>query len=129
MNDPILSYMLRIIWIGMACGVLSGAVVGLFFTRKDWMGGYASHRRRLVRLGHISFFGLAFVNLGFALTQHTLPIDPRWAWPAAIAFTIGAVSMPVSCFLCAWREPFRHLFPLPVTAVSVGICLTLIGLP
>lgn len=42
-------------WLGMLAGVLSGALVGLFFYRDDWMGGYDSWRRRLTRLGHISF--------------------------------------------------------------------------
>ena len=32
-------------------GVLSGAATGLFFHRKDWLGGYASWRRRPLRLG------------------------------------------------------------------------------
>src|SRR4051812_205671 len=44
-------------WIGILCGVLGGAVVGLFFHRDEWLGGYGSWRRRLARLGHISFFG------------------------------------------------------------------------
>src|SRR6476659_1498472 len=34
-------------WSGMLGGVVSGAVLGLFFHKDDWMGGYASFRRRL----------------------------------------------------------------------------------
>ena len=33
--------------------------------REDWLGGYGSFKRRLYRLAHISFFGLAIVNLMF----------------------------------------------------------------
>ena len=36
-------------WLGMLAGVLSGAILGLFFHREDWMGGYGSYRRRLAR--------------------------------------------------------------------------------
>lgn len=127
MSD-VLRYMLVVAWSGMALGVVSGAIIGLFFTREDWMGGYNSHRRRLTRLGHIAFFGLGFVNFAYALTLHAGLSDPGRAWPAAIAFTIGAATMPACCFLCAWRKPMRHLFPVPVVAVSTGIVLTLLGL-
>jgi len=45
-------------WLGILAGVVSGCAIGLFFHRADWLGGYASFRRRMTRLGHISFFGL-----------------------------------------------------------------------
>jgi hypothetical protein len=33
--------------------------------------------------------------------------------------------MPLCCFLAAWKQPLRHLFPIPVISVSAGILLTL----
>jgi hypothetical protein len=45
-------------WIAMLSGAAAGAALGLFFGRDDWAGGYASFRRRMLRLGHISFFGI-----------------------------------------------------------------------
>ncbi len=44
-------------WVWMLAGMLSGAVIGLFFHRADWPGGFDSWRRRMVRLGHIAFLG------------------------------------------------------------------------
>ena len=129
MPDPIVSLVLRAGWIGMLCGVLSGALIGLFFHRDDWMGGYDSFRRRLTRLGHISFFGLGFINFFFALTHHVVRLDAALAGWAAWAFITGAISMPACCFLCAWRKPLRHLFPIPVVSVGAGIVLTLLGWP
>jgi hypothetical protein len=46
-------------WIGIICGMLTGAIVGLRFHDQNYLGGYQSWRRRLARRGHISFFGLA----------------------------------------------------------------------
>lgn len=114
-------------WLGMLAGVLSGAVIGLFFHRDDWMGGYGSHRRRLTRLGHIAFFGLGFVNLLFATTSAQLSLHGVSLAIASQALIIGAVTMPVCCFLTAWRKPFRNLFPIPVLAVMAGILAILIG--
>ena len=123
MND-ITRMMLTAGWVGMLAGVVSGAVIGLFFHRDAWMGGYGSFRRRMARLGHISFFGLGFVNLFFALTHQLIPSAS--AQVASMAFLVGAVTMPACCFLTAWRkEPFRHLFFIPVLGVTSGIVLTL----
>jgi len=127
MNDPLVGSMLTVVWAGMLLGVISGAVIGLFFHREDWMGGYGSFRRRLTRLGHISFFGLALVNATFALTQFMDPLSGPLAGMAWWSFTLGAATMPAVCFLTAWRKPARHLFFIPVCGVLGGILCVLIG--
>lgn len=114
-------------WLGMLAGVVSGAIIGLFFHRDDWMGGYESYRRRLTRLGHIAFFGLGFVNLLFAATARDLLLRDFWLRLASWALILGAISMPLCCFLSAWRKPWRHLFPLPVLSVTTGILSILLG--
>lgn len=114
-------------WLGMLAGVLSGAIIGLFFHREDWMGGYGSYRRRLTRLGHIAFFGLGFLNLIFAATSAELSLHSGAMVIASRALILGAVTMPLCCFLCAWRKPFRHLFPVPVLSITVAILAILIG--
>jgi hypothetical protein len=114
-------------WIGMLAGVLSGAFAGLLFHREDWMGGYSSYRRRLARLGHISFFGLGFLNLLFAATAPQIPLRIGYLRIASCGFIIGAITMPICCFLSAWRKPFRHLFPIPVVAVTGAILAMLMG--
>lgn len=114
-------------WLGMLGGVLSGAVLGLFFHREEWMGGYSSYRRRMTRLGHISFFGLGFLNMMCALTLTVVPLPAASVRVASLGFILGAVTMPVCCFLTAWRKPFRHLFPIPVAGVLAGIVLLLLG--
>ena len=114
-------------WLGMLAGVLSGAVLGLFFHREDWMGGYGSYRRRLARLGHIAFFGLGFLNLIFAATATQLPLAGRALAIASWALVLGATTMPLCCFLSAWRKPLRHLFPIPVLSITTGLLAILIG--
>ena len=114
-------------WLGMLAGVLSGAFAGLFFHQEDWLGGYGSYRRRMTRLGHISFFGLGFVNLIFAATVQQLFLRTAYLNFASWALIVGAITMPTFCFLSAWSKPFRHLFPIPVVSVAAGIIAILIG--
>jgi hypothetical protein len=114
-------------WLGMLAGVVSGAVLGLFFHDEKWMGGYTSYRRRLARLGHISFFGLGFLNLIFAATAAQFSLAGHNLSIASWALILGAATMPLCCFLSAWRKPLRHLFPIPVLSITTGILAILIG--
>lgn len=114
-------------WIAMLLGVFSGAVIGLFFHIDDWAGGYASFRRRMLRLGHISFFGLGFINLLFGLTLQSISIRAPYVSIASIGFMLGVTTMPLCCYLTAWKRAFRHLFPVPVVSVAAGIVGLLMG--
>jgi hypothetical protein len=103
-------------WVGILLGMVSGMIQGLFFDREDWLGGYNSWPRRLMRLGHISFFGIAFLNLAYANTVWLL--GPAHRVPlASMLLVAGAVLMPLVCYLAAWKKPLRHLFPLPVLSL------------
>jgi hypothetical protein len=108
-------------WTSMVAGATSGAAIGLFFHNESWMGGYGSFRRRMVRLGHIAFFGLGIVNVLFALSLAAIPLPPSYGRFASSGFAVAVVTMPACCFLTAWREGFRHLFPIPVLAVLCGL--------
>ena len=112
-------------WIGIFIGLVSGIIPGLLFRNKEWMGGYASWERRLTRLGHISFFGLGFLNVIFFLTLDSLAIHEGTSL-ASILYIIGAISMPTICYASAWKPVIRHLFFIPVVSLVTGTLLTLI---
>jgi len=105
-------------WLGFLLGTISGAIPGLFFHRESWLGGYTSWPRRLIRLGHISFFGIGFLNLGLGLTSTALGISSQ---PASLCMLIGAATMPVICYASAYRPLFRHLFIIPAGSVMLAI--------
>lgn len=112
-------------WAGIVAGCLSGAVIGLFFHKKEWLGGYAARSRRMVRLGHISFFGLAIINTFFAVSVSSFGLFPATTL-ASFLLICGAVTMPAVCFLTAWKPIFRHLFFIPVLSLLVGIIYSLV---
>jgi hypothetical protein len=109
---------LRVAWFAILTGLVSGTAAGLFFHDPDWQGGYGSWRRRMLRLGHISFFGTGLLNLAFALSVATLRIRPPWL--AEFGFALGALAMPSVCYLSAWRESFRRFFFIPVACLIVA---------
>ncbi len=103
-------------WIAILAGLLSGAVIGMFFDREDWAGGYASWRRRMLRLAHISLVGTGLLNLAFSLSVRAARPEPCPPL-ASVLFIVGAVTMPSVCGLSAWRRVFRHAFFIPVISL------------
>jgi hypothetical protein len=111
-------------WGGFLLGCVAGAVSGLFFHGEGWLGGYSSWQRRMIRLAHIAFFGIGFLNLGFVLTARALGLESALRVPSALLI-LGAVTMPLVCYLSAWKAFFRHLFFIPALSVtfSIAACL------
>ena len=112
-------------WIAFFVGCVAGAIPGLFFHDADWLGGYASWPRRMIRLGHISFFGLGGLNVAFALTAPAFDIGTGLAISAYL-FVVGLATMPLVCYLSAYRTFFRNLFFIPALSMTVGVANFLI---
>jgi hypothetical protein len=107
----------------MSLGVLSGAVMGLLFHKEEWLGGYGSVSRRMVRLGHISFFGMGALNMCWAGTLFAVPGVSTLTSIASFGLLVATISMPVICFYCGVRGINRALFVIPVGAT----CVLLVG--
>jgi hypothetical protein len=113
-------------WSLILAGFLVGAAVGLGLCRDDFLGGYTSFRRRLIRLGHIALIALGMLNVLFAVAA---PAGGPAIRVASALLIAGALAMPTVCFLTAWKSSTRHLFFIPVLCLVVAVILILIGGP
>jgi hypothetical protein len=112
-------------WLWILLGFVSGLGLGLFFHRENWLGGYGSFKRRMYRLGHISFFGLGAVNLLFYLTMQKISPQEPLAGVASWALIIGGVAMPLCCVFMAHFPKAHLIFAVPVVSLILGGALTL----
>jgi hypothetical protein len=113
-------------WVLILLAFISGAVVGLGFHKRGFLGGYDALRRRMTRLGHIAFAALGMINILYALTPFPSPGSPA-AIVAGAGLIVGGATMSMVCFLTAWREPFRHLFLIPVVSLVSAVVAILVG--
>jgi len=126
MKSSIAQINLIFAWIWILLGFLSGMVLGMFFHGEKWLGGYASLKRRMYRLGHISFFGLGVVNFIFAMTLQSSSLAGQLAVMASWTFIIGALTMPLCCVVMAHFPKAHLIFAVPVVSLIVGGVLTLV---
>jgi hypothetical protein len=113
-------------WSLILAAFATGAVIGLGFARENFMGGYDSWPRRLMRLGHIALAALGMLNMIYGIAPRPFP-DTWQAAGAGTCLIIGGIAMPVVCFLSAWKKPFRNLFFIPVIALIVAAICVLLG--
>jgi len=116
-------------WIGWSmilAAFVSGAIVGIGFHQENFLGGYTSFRRRIVRLGHIALAELGILNVVFALSPWPEPGEGI-AWAASACFVVGGLLMPLVCFLTGWRDGWRKWFAVPVASLILAVVLTLTG--
>jgi hypothetical protein len=105
-------------WIAILAGLVTGIALGLFFHKEEWLGGYASWPRRMLRLGHISFFGTGLLNILLALSLSALKTEPHPI--GSLAMLASTVAMPAVCTASAFWKPARHLFFIPVLCLLIG---------
>jgi hypothetical protein len=115
---------LACLWLLLA--FLSGLVSGSNFHKDDWQGGYTSFKRRLYRLAHISYFGLGSVNFIFWSIATRVPFNPGAQTAASWGFAIGAITMPLCCYLMAHNKRLTGIFAVPVLSLITAASITFI---
>ena len=105
-------------WISILSAFFTGAIIGMFFYREDFLGGYSSFRRRILRLGHIAQAALGMMNVVAANSQFSgCEFNAIAIW----GLVVGGISMPAVCFLSAWKPSMRHLFFIPVVSLFAAV--------
>ena len=63
----------------------------------------------------------------FGLTLQALQLTGPAPVFGSVGLIVGVITMPLCCYLTAWKKFFRHLFPVPVLSVATGIVAILYG--
>ena len=110
-------------WGLVMLGIAWGGVLGLGFQRADFLGGYHTFPRRLLRLGHVACVALGAANVFWS----TLEVPEPYAGPGGLAWACAGALMPACCALAALDPRFRHAFPLPVSAAACGALMGMLA--
>ena len=115
-------------WSWIVAGFFAGGALGMGFDRADFLGGYASWKRRLLRLAHVAMIALGVLNILFASSVDHASLRASWEAAASWALVAGAVLMPACCILAAWVPRAKMLFGAPIVALAFGATVVAVGL-
>lgn len=103
------------VWIN--AGILLGAPMAMAFLRSDWLGGYGSLDRRLLRLSHVAFIMLSLLNVIYGYALETGAIEISWQRAASFHLMAGSIVLPL--VLLAGIRVRRVLWLLPVPFLQI----------
>ena len=119
-SSAIVHFSRVVAWSSFTAGAASGLVLGLWsfdgpFPVPSWIGEYGDVSRRLLRLGHIAFFGLAMLNLLLARHLPTLKLSGRMAWLALAGMNFGNIVMPMILVAATFAAEVEDRFQLVIS--------------
>jgi len=119
-------------WASMVFGAGSGLLLGLWsfdgpVPTPAWLGDYGDTGRRLVRLGHIAFFGLGILNVLIARELPRLALDKALRCITSRAMNFGNIFLPLTLFAAGVYHPLKYLMPFPAISIFVALCLVAYG--
>jgi len=115
-------------WAWMCVGFLSGMILGIRSEGEQWLGGYASLKRRYLRLAHVAFVALSIINILYGKELGTIDLSNHLKNIGSALMIFGAAGVPLACISAAFVKKTRYLLPVPAFAVLIGVIILLIGL-
>ena len=118
-------------WLSLTVGAGTGLILGLWsfdgpLDVHAWIGEYGDTSRRLVRLGHIAFFGLGILNILLARELPRLADTARRI--ASPAMNFGNVVLPITLLAAVAYHPFKYFLPIPALSVFLALLAAAFGL-
>ncbi len=115
-------------WTSLVLGAATGLVIGLWSfdgpaAVPAWIGDYGATPRRLLRLGHIAFFGLGVINVLMARELPPLAVAGAVRRTAFHAMNFGNLVLPVTLVGAALQPALKWALPIPALAVFAALCL------
>ena len=115
-------------WFLILAEVLMGSYMGIKFQREDWLGGYFSLPRRMVRLAHVALVALGMLNILFARSLESLKLSPTLETVASWTLMVAAFLMPASCICISLGSRRFEMFAAPILCLVTALILTIGGL-
>lgn len=125
---PDISVNIAVAWTSLAVGAITGMVMGLWSFNGPapvpaMIGEYGDLPRRLLRLGHIAFFGLGLLNILMSRQLAAARQHRAGDLLALRLMNFGNIVLPPSLMAAAFFEPVKYVASLPATAITAALCI------
>ncbi len=114
-------------WCWLFLGILGAMWMGSHAFAPDWLGGYISISRRLLRLAHIAFMALSLTNVLYGLCMDSVSLPIQLKKVGSFSMIIAAVSMPLVCLASIASNSFQIFFCIPVLSFCLAVFIMIVG--
>jgi len=114
-------------WCWINIGFIMGMVIGMKFEKANWLGGYASWERRMLRLSHVAFIFLSILNIVYGHELMNVNLSETWKQAGSILIIIGAIGIPVIVFIAAFYKKILYYLAIPIIALTASTIIMAIG--
>ena len=117
-------------WVWLLVGLICGAVIGMWSFNGPFpspLGDYTALPRRMVRLVHIAFVALSFLNILYGHEIDKVKLSGKFRKVGCQSLMFGSIFMPTLLIISAFFEPVKYLLAIPATLVILGISIMVIG--
>lgn len=115
-------------WSSIAIGAVTGLILSLWSFNgpvpvPEGIGAYVDLSRRLMRLGHIAFFGLGILNIMLARHVASCRLEPAIARLALASMNLGNILLPPILIAASFFTPLKYAASLPAMAVAIALTI------
>lgn len=115
-------------WSSITIGAVTGLILSLWsfdgpMPVPSSIGEYNDLSRRLMRLGHIAFFGLGMLNIMLARHLATQNLDTSVTKLALGSMNFGNVFLPLTLVAASFFTPLKYAASLPAMAVTIAVAI------
>ena len=114
-------------WCWINIGFIMGMVMGMKFKNPDWLGGYASWERRMLRLSHVAFIFLSILNIVYGHELANVQMSETLKQLGSILIIIGAIGIPTIVFTAAFYKKILYWLAVPIIALTASTIIMAMG--
>ena len=114
-------------WCWINIGFIMGMVMGMKFEKANWLSGYASWERRMLRLSHVAFIFLSILNIVYGHELINVNLSASWKQAGSILIIIGAIGIPTVVFTAAFYKKILYWLAIPIIALTSSTLIMAIG--
>lgn len=114
-------------WCWLFLGIIGAMWLGLYAFTPDWLGGYISLSRRLLRLAHVAVMALSLTNILYGLCLDRTGLTLRLKRIGSFTMIITAIGMPFACLASIYKSSFEIFFSIPVISFCLAVIIMIVG--
>lgn len=117
-------------WVWILVGIIVGAIMEMWSFNGPIISpidNYTSLPRRMLRLAHIAFIGLAITNMLYGYEIDRIQLKNKLKNIGSKCMIYGAILMPIFQIATIFFEPLKYVIMISATLIIIAVVIMVVG--